>query len=71
MQVIAKEFNVFWKLRIERKRDNMKVNDFWILLNLRVEARKSSFSFNSSRDRGIFRRISHYYRETLHASGRP
>lgn len=34
---------MFWKLRSERKRDNMKVNDFWILPNLRMEARKVVF----------------------------
>lgn len=34
---------MFWKLRSERKRDDMKVNDFWILPNLRMEARKVVF----------------------------
>lgn len=43
MQVILKEIHRFWKLRSERKRDNMKVNDFWILPNLKVEARKVVF----------------------------
>lgn len=43
MQVIAKEIHMFWKLRSERNRDNMKVNDVWILPNWRTEVRKAAF----------------------------
>lgn len=55
MQVIAKEIQMFWKLRSRRKRDNMKVNDIWILPNLRMEVRKVMlFSFNSSKKKAHF-----------------
>lgn len=51
---------MFWKLRSRRKRDNMKVNDIWILPNLRMEVRKVMlFSFNSSKNKSIFYFIFH------------
>lgn len=40
MQATAREISVFSKLSREMKRDSMKVNDFYILQNLRAEVAK-------------------------------